>query len=134
MGDINVELGRSRTAYISLDAAENGSYVAINTNSPSRPSSSNPASISEWYSYNHSYNPCPPAWQYDTQYCDGCTLVYRYHNGSCGYYYSYDYNSPACGCGGGYYCQYYPGDPCGIYSSPCWQLGLQDCGSGQAIQ
>lgn len=82
----------------------------------------------------HCYTSCPPAWQYDTQYCEGCTLVYRYHNGSCGYYYSYDYNSTACGCGGGYYCQYYPGDPCGIYSSPCWQLGLQDCGSGQAIQ
>jgi hypothetical protein len=51
MGDINVELGRARTSNISLDAAENGS---INANSPSKPSASNPASISEWYSYNHS--------------------------------------------------------------------------------
>lgn len=80
------------------------------------------------------YTNCPPAWQYDTQYCEGCTLVYRYHNGSCGYYYSYDYNSTACGCGGGYYCQSYPGDPCFITSSPCWQLGLYDCGGGGAIQ
>lgn len=53
MGDINVELGRSRTAEISLDTAENGGYVAINQASGSKPSSSNPASISEWYSYNH---------------------------------------------------------------------------------
>jgi hypothetical protein len=53
MGDINVELGRSRTATISLNAAEDGAYGAINTNSPSRPSSSDPASMSEWYSYDH---------------------------------------------------------------------------------
>ncbi|MBO9586636.1 MAG: hypothetical protein J7574_20915 [Flavobacterium sp.] len=53
LGDINVELGRTRTASISLDAAENGSYVAINQNSSSRPSSSNPATISEWRGYNH---------------------------------------------------------------------------------
>jgi hypothetical protein len=30
MGDINVELGRTRTAIISLDTAENGGYVTIN--------------------------------------------------------------------------------------------------------
>jgi hypothetical protein len=30
MGDINVELGRTRTANISLDTAENGGYVTIN--------------------------------------------------------------------------------------------------------
>jgi hypothetical protein len=54
MGDINVELGRSRNATISLDVAENGTYVAINQNSASKPSSTNPATISEWRSYNHS--------------------------------------------------------------------------------
>ncbi|MDQ6531284.1 hypothetical protein [Flavobacterium sp. LHD-85] len=53
LGDINVELGRTRTASISLDAAENGSYAAINQNSSSRPSSSNPATIGEWHGYNH---------------------------------------------------------------------------------
>jgi len=53
LGDINVELGRSRTSNISLDTAENGGYGAININSPSYPASGNPASISEWYSYNH---------------------------------------------------------------------------------
>jgi hypothetical protein len=49
MGDINVELGRTRTAII-LDT-KNG-YVTINasTNKPS----ANKATISEWYSYNHS--------------------------------------------------------------------------------
>lgn len=53
MGDINVELGRARNSAISLDAAENGSYVAINQSSLSKPSSTNPATISEWRGYNH---------------------------------------------------------------------------------
>jgi hypothetical protein len=57
MGDINVELGRARTSTISINTAEDGGYGAINTNSSSRPSSSDPASISEWYSYNHSAAP-----------------------------------------------------------------------------
>jgi len=53
LSQINTELGRTATSQISLDAAENGSYGAINANSRSRPSSTNPASVSEWYSYNH---------------------------------------------------------------------------------
>jgi hypothetical protein len=53
MGDINVELGRTRTASISLDTAENGGYVTINARRPNKPSATNPATISEWYS-NHS--------------------------------------------------------------------------------
>lgn len=57
MGDINVELGRSRTSYISLNSAEAGAYAEINLNSSSRPSPSDPAAISEWYSYNHSAVP-----------------------------------------------------------------------------
>jgi hypothetical protein len=67
MGDINVELGRSRTSTISLNTAENGGYVTINTNSTSRPSSSDPASISEWYSYNHNASPpsTPPTFGYN---------------------------------------------------------------------
>lgn len=56
--DINVELGRSSTALISLDSASNGSYATINTNSPNRPSGTNPDSVSEWYSYNHNATPC----------------------------------------------------------------------------
>ena len=58
MSGINLELGRASNAQISLDAAENGSYVAINSCSPSRPSSSNPASMSEWRGYNHSFACC----------------------------------------------------------------------------
>lgn len=52
---INTELGRSSTATISIDTAENGGYGAINQNSPSRPSSSNPASFSEWQGYDHNF-------------------------------------------------------------------------------
>jgi predicted sugar kinase len=39
MDDINVELGRTRTASISLDTAENGGYVTINARSTNKPSS-----------------------------------------------------------------------------------------------
>ena len=54
MSDINTELGRSSTVTISLDSAENGTYATINTASSSYPSSTNPASMSEWHGYNHS--------------------------------------------------------------------------------
>jgi hypothetical protein len=50
---INLELARSRTAQLSIDTAENGGYGAINTSSPSRPNSANPAAYSEWYGYDH---------------------------------------------------------------------------------
>lgn len=53
MSQINTELGRSSTASISLDTAENGGYATINTASSSRPNGSNPESMSEWYNYNH---------------------------------------------------------------------------------
>lgn len=55
---INLELGRSSNASMSIDTAENGGYAAINTCSPSYPSGSNPASYSEWRNYNHSYACC----------------------------------------------------------------------------
>ena len=54
MSEINTELGRTSTATISLDSAENGTYATINTASASYPSASNPASMSEWYGYDHS--------------------------------------------------------------------------------
>lgn len=57
MSQINVELGRSATALIGLDDAENGAYGAINTNSAARPDAANPASMSEWYGYNHTAGP-----------------------------------------------------------------------------
>lgn len=53
LSQINTELNRSATANISLDTAENGGYATINGCSIYRPLSSNPASMSEWYSYNH---------------------------------------------------------------------------------
>jgi hypothetical protein len=74
MGDINVELGRARTSYISLNTAEDGGYGAINTNSSSRPSSSDPASISEWYSYNHSAAPANSVTISSTYYWSYTTL------------------------------------------------------------
>ena len=58
MNQIRVELGIPSQAPFSLDTAENGGYVPINQCSPSRPSFGNPASISEWYSYNHTINCC----------------------------------------------------------------------------
>lgn len=54
MSQINTELGRSSTSLITLDNAENGTYATINVNSATRPSSTNPAAISEWRGYNHS--------------------------------------------------------------------------------
>ena len=54
MSEINTELGRTSTATISLDSAESGTYATINTASASYPNDARPASISEWYSYDHS--------------------------------------------------------------------------------
>jgi len=58
MNQIRTELGIPSQAPLSLDTAENGGYVAINQCSPLRPSAGNPASISEWYGYNHTINCC----------------------------------------------------------------------------
>ena len=52
MGQINSELGRSFTAQLGLDGAENGSYGTIAPYSPSKPNASNPAAMSEWWGYN----------------------------------------------------------------------------------
>jgi hypothetical protein len=104
MSQINTELGRSSTAQISLDTAEDGGYGAINQNSASRPSSGNPASLSEWYSYNHNAAapppPCPPEDQLIDSYCSGCTYYEVYTNGTCGSYTLVANDSPNCGCGG----------------------------------
>lgn len=58
MSQINTELGRSSTAQISLDSAENGSYASINQCANSVPSSTNPAAMSEWRGYAQNAN-CP---------------------------------------------------------------------------
>jgi hypothetical protein len=50
---VRIELGGSSGSTTSLDSAENGSYATINTNCSPYPSASNPAALSEWWSYNH---------------------------------------------------------------------------------
>jgi hypothetical protein len=69
--DINTELGRSATAAMGIDEAENGSYGCINAFASPKPSSGNPAYFSEWQGYNHGYYP-------------GITIDYYYT-----YYYTY---------------------------------------------
>lgn len=51
---IRTELGIPSQAPFSIDSAENGTYIALNTCSAYLPSPSNPAAISEWYGYCHS--------------------------------------------------------------------------------
>lgn len=60
MSQIRAELGIPSQAPFCLDTAENGGYVAINQCSPYKPSSGNPACISEWYGYCHTC-PCTPS-------------------------------------------------------------------------
>lgn len=109
MSQINTELGRSASSQISLDAAENGSYATINTCASPYPSSSNPASMSEWWGYNHSAACCPAYGTFYLEYCTpDYTHYYRYHNGSCGYYdVVQEYNSTFCGYNPGPTCRYY---------------------------
>ena len=51
--DINVELGRSATAVMSIKDAATGVYATINTCSPYYPNGTAPHAYSEWYGYNH---------------------------------------------------------------------------------
>lgn len=53
LGQINTELGRGSSTTISLQSAENGTYAALNGNSPIKPNSVAPHSVSEWHSYDH---------------------------------------------------------------------------------
>ena len=53
LDDINVELGRSPNALISLFSATTGVYAAINTCSIPFPDGTAPYAISDWYGYNH---------------------------------------------------------------------------------
>jgi len=52
LNDIRTEIGISESNF-SLDTAENGQYVTINPCSQYKPALTNPASLSEWYGYNH---------------------------------------------------------------------------------
>lgn len=49
---IKTELAVSNDPF-TLQNAENGVYVAINTNSTYKPNGALPNTISEWYGYNH---------------------------------------------------------------------------------
>lgn len=105
MNQIRAELGIPSQAPLSLDTAENGGYVAINQCSSSRPSSANPATISEWYGYNHTIN------------CCGGATCYT-HSG-----YSLDANCTAA-CSGGFTNTYYSccatlGVGCKLYTGSC---------------
>jgi hypothetical protein len=130
MSAINSELGRYYASGISLDAAENGSYGCINQFSGPRPSSDNPAAMSEWRGYDHGYRPGASSYygyDYYYTYCAGYVYVgvqrvivdyiynvpndpcygsyYAYYAYSYEYtvYYYYDYYV----CGGGGYCLLY---------------------------
>lgn len=54
---IRIELGVPSQAPFSLDEAENGTYSTINRCGTTWPGGDNPASITEWYSYDHSIQP-----------------------------------------------------------------------------
>lgn len=63
IGDIRTELSNTGTAPFALSKAgsQNGAtrgdgYTPINQNSSSKPNSSSPFAVSEWYSYNHGQN------------------------------------------------------------------------------
>jgi hypothetical protein len=90
MNAIRIELGISTQSPFSLDTAENGGYVTINVCSPSRPSSGNPAAMSEWYGYDHTATctptptpthtptPTPTATPTPTPTPAGCPQIYLY--------------------------------------------------------
>ena len=51
--EINTELGRTSSAEHSFNSAHTGGYATINTSSASYPDGFAPATMSEWYSYDH---------------------------------------------------------------------------------
>lgn len=63
---INVELGRSGGSLMSINSASNGLYATINLYSPFSPSSLDPESVSEWYSYNHAATTTAPCYNLGT--------------------------------------------------------------------
>lgn len=131
MSTINSELGRYYASSISLDAAENGSYVCINQFSGARPSSGNPAYMSEWRGYNHGYRPSANStygYDYYYSYCTdgyGSTAAVRV-------IVNYIYDVPNDPCYGSYYAYYayayeyvayyYYSDGC---NTGCMRVGTQ---------
>ncbi len=83
---------------------------------------STPDAISDFYGW----PPCPPNGTFQYEYCDGCSLIYVYANGSCGTYSQIQsFNSPNCGCGG-YCCDCGYGCGCG-YGQDCFFFGCFSC-------
>ena len=81
MSQLNTELGRASTSTITLNNAENGTYAAINSCSPSRPSSTDPATISEWKGYNHSFACCnAPSITFNSVTSNSITVNVSYSN------------------------------------------------------
>ena len=81
LSQINTELGRSSNATISLNTAEDGGYVPINQCADPKPSASNPATVSEWYGYNHLALCDGDCYRLDFAPFGGCTFVYKDENG-----------------------------------------------------
>lgn len=132
MSAINSELGRSSTAGISLNTAEDGGYVCINQFSGARPASDQPAAMSEWKGYNHGYRPSASytyGYDYYYSYCANTTgaravvrvivdYAYNVPNDPCyGSYYSYYYYSYE------YISYYYYDSAC--YTSGCMRVGTK---------
>lgn len=75
MSQINTELGRAAGTNISLNTAEDGGYAAINQKSVAKPSSANPASMSEWRGYNHGCGQVGISGLTSGQICNGNTIL-----------------------------------------------------------
>lgn len=54
--NLRTELGIPSQAPFSITSAATGGYVTINQSSPSKPNSTAPHAISEWYGYNHTFS------------------------------------------------------------------------------
>jgi len=130
MSQVDVELGRSSTATISLNDSAVRSLFGI---------SSGTISLND----GHGKSNCPPYGTYLYAYCSGDNLVYRYANGSCGYY---DENQgEVCGqcgytipygtylgnyCDGGALYNVYADGSCGSYSEYQSGCDCDTCGCG----
>lgn len=68
LNDIRTELGFPNNTNFNLNSAEDGGYVVLNRCSPQKPSSSNPASFSEWHGYDH--NAACNATEFQAVQCD----------------------------------------------------------------
>ena len=107
MGQINNELGRATSATIGLDQAENGAYGALAPYSPSRPSSGNPAAMSEWWGYNGAAFPYYMKIYVSAQSNCGTTVrLWKIGTGTGGWAYVSDCVAPGCNnntlCGAAY--------------------------------